>query len=112
MDAIDLIARCRSMGTELSVEDDSILVVGPAPLPDELRAALRANKIQVMLCLRSSLKSICGNPLTPHETHEHPWECDPNTCHCYREFGTSRFCEGVPCRWVWPQDASIDERAN
>lgn len=112
MDIIDLIARCRSMGAVLSVEDESLRVVAPFPLPDDLRSAIRAHKTQVMLCLRSSQKSSCGNPFTPHETHEYPWECDPNTCFCYRDFGYPRLCEGVPCRWVWPQGIPINGEEN
>jgi len=103
VDIIDLVARCRSMGAVLSIENESLRIVAPSPLPDDLRSAIRAHKTQVMLYLRLFPKSLCGNPFTPHETHEYPWECDPNTCYCYREFGYPRLCEGVPCRWVWPQ---------
>lgn len=112
MDTIDLIARCRSMGAVLSIEDESLLVVAPSRLPDDLRSAIREHKAQVMLCLKASRNSLCGNPFTPHETHEHPWECDPNTCHCYHVYGYPRLCEGVPCRWVWPQGVPIDENGD
>lgn len=110
MDIIDLITRCRSMGAEFSVEDESLRVVAPIPLPDDLRSAIRVNKTQLMVYLRLSQKSSCGNPFTPHATHEFPWECDPNSCHCYREFGYPRLCEGVPCRWVWPRGVSMNEK--
>ena len=103
MDVIELINRCRAMGAVLTVEDDSLWVVAPVKLPDDLRTALRESKTQVILCLRLKEKSECHNPLTPHDTHEFPWECDPNTCYCYREYGEPRYCQGVPCRWVWPK---------
>lgn len=44
----------------------------------------------------------CHNPFTPHSSHKHPWECDPNSCYCYKQFGFPEMCRGVPCRWVWP----------
>ncbi|MFC1902672.1 hypothetical protein ACFLX4_01200 [Chloroflexota bacterium] len=51
----------------------------------------------------------CHNPFTPHSTHEFPWECNPDTCYCYKEFGYPRFCQGVPCRWVWTNGAPNSE---
>lgn len=58
-----MIARCRNMGAVLSIDDESLRVVAPAPLPDDLRFALKMNKAQVILCLKASQKSLCSNPL-------------------------------------------------
>jgi hypothetical protein len=102
MDAIDLIAQCRSMGAVLSVEGDSLLVTTPLPLNEDLRAAIRANKHDLLILVRLSQISGCSNPITAHEAHEYPWECDPNSCLCFRDYGYPRFCQGAPCRWVWP----------
>jgi hypothetical protein len=44
----------------------------------------------------------CHNPFTPHATHELPWECNPYSCYCFKEFGYPRLCQGAPCRWIWP----------
>jgi hypothetical protein len=108
MDVIELINRCRSLGAVLKVEEDSLLVRAPAKLPDDLRVAIKENKTQVILCLRLSVKTECHNPLTPHETHEYPWECDPNSCYCYRVYGYPHMCPGVPCRWVFPDKNKIN----
>ena len=44
----------------------------------------------------------CRNPFTPHSSHEFPWECDPGSCLCYKNYGYPHLCRGVPCRWIWP----------
>jgi hypothetical protein len=102
MDAIELIVECHSLGARFNVENGVLHVMAPKQLPDNLRAELRAHKQQVIMCLNAARPSACSNPFTPHETHEYPWECDPNTCYCYRVYGYPRYCQGVPCRWVWP----------
>ncbi len=102
MDAIELIAQCHSLGAKLIIENGALRVMAPKPLPDSLRAQLREHKLQVIMCLNASRPSVCSNPFTLHETHEHPWECDPNSCYCYQEFGYPRLCQGAPCRWVFP----------
>lgn len=106
MDAIDVIARCRVLGAVLTVERDTLKIRAPKPLPDDLREAVRDNKPQVILCLRSSQRSACSNPNTPHDTHDLPWECDPNSCYCWRVYGEPRICQGVPCRWTFPKSKS------
>jgi len=58
----------------------------------------RQGKIGVPLYLNPPQ---CNNPFTPHYTHEFPWECDPDSCLCYRNYGYPYLCKGVPCRWVW-----------
>ena len=109
MDAIELINQCRDIGAVLIVENNKLRVRTPQPLPDNLRVELKEHKLQVIMCLKAARLSVCGNPFTPHETHEFPWECDPNSCYCYREYGYPRLCRGVPCRWVFPnQNLHID----
>ena len=109
MDAIELINQCRDIGAVLIVENNKLRVRTPQPLPDNLRVELKEHKLQVIMCLKAARLSVCGNPFTPHETHEFPWECDPNSCYCYREYGYPRLCRGVPCRWVFPnQNHHID----
>jgi hypothetical protein len=106
MDAVEVIAQCRSLGAVLVSEGDTLRVTAPEPLPDYLRELLRVNKTQVGLVLQLCQRSVCANPLTPHSTHEHPWECDPNSCTCFRLFGKVFWCPGAPCRWVWPAQSS------
>ena len=108
MDAIEVIAQCRSLGAVLVSEGDNLRVRAAAPLPDYLRELLRVNKTQVGLVLKLCQRSVCSNPLTPHSTHEHPWECDPNSCTCFRLFGKVFWCQGVPCRWVWPRQPNAE----
>jgi len=52
MDAVDVIAHCRSLGAVLVPEGDNLKVRSATPLPDYLRELLRANKIQVGLVLK------------------------------------------------------------
>jgi len=102
MDAVEVIARCRALGAVLVVDGDALRVRAPAPLPDYLRESLRTNKTQLVLVLKVCQRSTCSNPLTPHSAHELPWECDPDSCYCWRTFLYPRICQGAPCRWVWP----------
>jgi hypothetical protein len=79
---------------------------------DDILNSIRNNKPEIIRHL-SELSPVtglpiylnppgCHNPFTPHSEHEFPWECDPNSCYCYRMFGYPRLCQGVPCRWIWP----------
>ena len=108
MDAVEVITQCRSLGAVLVLEGDNLRVRAAAPLPDYLRELLRVNKAQVGLVLKLCQSSVCSNFLTPHSTHEHPWECDPNSCTCFRLFGKVFWCHGVPCRWVWPPQPNTE----
>jgi hypothetical protein len=105
MDALDLIARCRQHGAVIELDGDGFVLSASRPLPDELRAALRASRDQVLLCLRAARRGQCTNTVTPHAEHHYEWECDPNSCGCFREFGYPRWCSGMPCRWIWPRKA-------
>ena len=102
MDAVEVIAQCRSLGAVLVPEGDTLRVRAATPLPDYLRELLRVNKTQVGLVLKLCQSTVCSNPLTPHTRHERSWECDPDSCYCWRTFLYPRICQGVPCRWVWP----------
>ena len=92
MDAVEVIAQCRSLGAVLVSEGDTLRVTAPEPLPDYLRELLRVNKTQVGLVLQLCQRSVCANPLTPHSTHEHPWECDPTPV---PDSGSSARCSGA-----------------
>ncbi len=101
MNAEAIAQRARELGVTLTVAGDRIRYAPKSATPPDFVDALREHKAEVLQVLRDREKH-CRNSLTPHAGHEYPWECDPNTCYCYREFGYPRMCQGVPCRWVWP----------
>jgi hypothetical protein len=109
----ELIETVRRKGIELMVEGEKLRFYPQSAITPEMLDILRQNKQQIIVYLirqQGGLVSLynnppeCHNPFTPHSAHELPWECDPNTCHCYQVYGYPRLCQGVPCRWVWPQN--------
>jgi hypothetical protein len=108
MDVVELVSRCRALGAVFVIEGDRFKVNAPAPLPDDLRDALRAERTRVLVCLRLCQPGGCANPFTEHRLHEFPWECDPDACLCQREWGRPELCRGVPCRWIWPDVSSTE----
>lgn len=105
MDVIDLIASARRLGLRISAEGERLIVEGTAtPEAETVVMRLAANKQRILRLLEaaSMAEQVCGNPLTPHSAHEHDWECDPESCDCYRQWRKPMWCKGVPCRWVWP----------
>ena len=66
----------------------------------ELLDALREHKPIVTEILFR--QSACRNALTPHASHARYWECNPASCYCWSMFDYPQFCQGAPCRWIWP----------
>ena len=109
MTADELLKECQLYGaTIVEVSDDRLTFDVPDDFPESLLDALHKHKAELIALLERL--PICFNPLTPHERHQLPWECDPNTCTCYRNFGWPFWCGGAPCRWVWPNGLSEEER--
>ena len=100
MEASEIVEWAHKMGISLNSVGDKIRYAPKSRTPPELVRLLQEHKAEVLTLL--SERSECHNTLTPHENHEYPWECDPETCYCYRHFGYPRFCQGIPYRWVWP----------
>lgn len=113
MYVVTLIEQIRQRGVELKVEGSKLRYYPQSAMTPELLALIRDYKQQVMVYLiyeqgESTVlcnnPPYCHNPFTPHASHEFPWECDPNACHCYHKYGYPRFCSGAPCRWIWPKN--------
>ena len=102
----ELIAMARDLGAEFELIGDRIKVIAPMPLPDDLMRDLRHRRDEVAGALSDRL--VCLNPLTPHASHEFYWECDPDQCYCYRQFGRPMLCQGIPCRWIWPDGTAAN----
>jgi len=111
MQVTDLIEQLRQKGVALKVEGHKLRFYPQSAMTPELLAVLRDYKQQVMVYLIHEQRdspvlfhnpAYCHNPFTPHAAHELPWECDPDSCHCYHLYGYPRFCSGAPCRWIWP----------
>lgn len=100
MSVEDVIQKANELGVTLSVSDIRIQYSPKSAAPPEFVELLRENKADLIRLLVQ--QGECFNPLTSHERHEHKWECNPYSCMCYRQFGFPRFCEGAPCRWIWP----------
>lgn len=108
----ELIENIRQKGIELKVEGDKLRFHPQSAVTPEMLDSIRQNKqfIKVYLMWEQGESGLwfnnpphCHNPLTPHASHEFPWECDPHSCHCYHNYGYPRLCQGAPCRWIWPQ---------
>lgn len=97
MDAAQVLARCSALGVQVEVAGDRLRLSPPSQVSPDLLEEVKAHKRELITYLSSG----CRNPLTPHSAHEHPWECNPYSCDCYRLFGKVWWCQGVPCRWVW-----------
>lgn len=112
MNAQDVLEQANRRGIELRVVRDCIRYRPKSKAPAEFVEALRQHKAEIMTYLSQRQKeakpspgldpALCRNPLPPHSAHEYPWECDPNTCLCYRQWQYPRLCQCMPCRWVWP----------
>ncbi len=111
MTVFDLIQEIRCRDMRIEVVDGQIQLGPKSAITPDLRQAVIQNKHQILVYLvRQGLASLniynnppeCHNPFTPHQEHELPRECDPESCDCYRLFGYPHLCQGAPCRWVWP----------
>lgn len=102
MDAIDVLSECRRLGVRIALDGEDIVAQSRSALPEHVRQELRDNKDQVVLCLRACLPATCNNPLTAHAAHQYSHECQTSSCGCFQNFGEPRWCEGAPCRWIWP----------
>jgi len=104
MSAIDVIQRLRSVGVALTLEGNDLRARPASRIPDDLDVEIKRYLPDLIEYLRVDPFALeCRNPITPHSDHEHPWECNPNECMCYRRYRRVMFCEGAPCRWVWPR---------
>lgn len=108
-----LIDSLKQDGIQLKIEGGKLYFHPKSAMTPDMLHKLRQNKQQILVyliheqCDPASLfinPPGCHNPFTPHSNHEFPWECDPNSCHCYQYFGYPRYCQGVPCRWIWPRN--------
>ena len=98
MRAADVLRQAQAHGVEVWAVGEQ-LRYSPRDAHAEVLEALRQHKAELLALLR---EGACGNHLTPHKDHEHRWECDPDECYCWRTWRKPRWCQGVPCRWVWP----------
>jgi len=106
-----IIERARESGIAIAVVDDRLRYWPKSATPPDLVELMRRHKAELIDYLKPD-KSKCKNSLTPHANHEHPWECYPETCVCYRNWEYPKLCQGVPCRWVWPDGVPGKERAS
>jgi hypothetical protein len=100
-------------GVVVKAEGEWLYLQSRQSVPSEILEELRQHKDEIIECLYVGRKPDglprylnppgCRNPFTPHTRHELPWECDPNSCYCFQQYGYPRFCQGAPCRWVWPE---------
>ena len=104
MDAAQVLARCSTLGVQVEVAGDRLRLSPSSQVPPDLLEQVKTYKPEIIVYLSFS----CPNPLTPHSTHEHPWEHDPNSCTCFRLFGKVFWCQGVPCRWAWSSQPNTE----
>ena len=103
MDAGKVLEQARTLGITLTRTGDRIRYAPKSKTPHDFVEQLRRHKTEVLDLL--SRAADCRNPHTLHATHAFPWECDPDSCYCFQEFGHPHLCEGVACRWIWPDGA-------
>lgn len=113
MEIIELLDNLKQSGIQLKIENGKLRFHPKSAMTPEMMELLRQYKQQILVYLiheRGWVESLylnppeCHNPFTPHSSHEHSWECDPNSCYCYQRFGYPRYCRGAPCRWIWPKN--------
>ena len=100
MNITEMLEQVRVRGGSVELVNESLVLDIPSDFPDSLIDQLRVSKPAIMELLSRAEK--CLNDRTPHERHEHYWECDVASCYCWVTSGYPRMCQGVPCRWVWP----------
>ena len=124
MDAATILRRASQLGITVVLDHDRLRYNPREKAPADLVEAMRENKLEIIKLLglknhdsigarplegeevaQDAIKPStgCRNPITPHSSHELPWECHPNSCYCYQHFGYPKLCQGVPCRWVFPE---------
>ncbi len=101
MNATSILDKLNDSGVSVRLERSDIVCRPSNRIPLELKSYIREHKAELIDLLQGQL--MCGNSLTPHERHELSWECDPNSCTCYRMFGEPFWCAGRPCRWTFPR---------
>jgi len=115
----DILNQLKNNGLELKAKGDRLSYRPISGITPETLQIMRRYKHQLLVYLiRQQGESTflysnppeCHNPFTPHSDHKYPWECDPNSCYCYREYGYPRYCQGVPCRWVWGSSDKNEEQ--
>jgi len=111
VDTSTILQILRQKGVTVVVEGDRLRFSPKEAVTPELLSALKELKSEIIASLTCSALAGpgCQNTFTPHDAHKLPWECDPYVCDCYRLFGYPRWCQGVPCRWVWPQEKQNGE---
>ena len=108
MSAEAVIQQAKELGITLTLYGDAIRYQPKSAASLDFVDELRKHKAELFALLEQS--AICGNLLTPHERHQFPWECVPNSCTCYRNFGWPFWCGGAPCRRVWPSGLPEEKR--
>lgn len=113
MDVSDLLGELSRRGVRLVTDGEHLRFKPREAVTMELLEELRQHKGDIITQLRPHQKAKappryqnppeCSNSFTPHSEHEFPWECDPNSCYCFQQYGYPHFCQGAPCRWVWPE---------
>lgn len=101
-----------SRGIELLIKDGALYFRPKEAMTAELLRELQLRRPDILECLHIRHPRVgvpqylnppgCHNPFTPHESHDYSWECDPDSCYCYKMFGYPRLCQSELCRWVWP----------
>ena len=100
---LGLVEELIELGIGIEADGNELVLTPGSDVPDHLVPELARRKLDIMDWLQREGR--CQNELTPHDQHEYPWECIPDECLCYRQFGYPRICQGIPCRWVWPNGA-------
>ena len=100
MNVARLLDRAAELGIVLVLDGDLIRYRPASIAPTDFIEALRENKSCLIEVLAREAR--CLNSIVSHKRHEYPWECDPNSCLCYRQYGYPFLCQGMPCRWTFP----------
>jgi len=98
-------------GIKVRLEGERLSLSPSGAVTDDLRDTIRSCKPDIIgyLTRLSPGRGLplylnppgCRNPFTPHSVHKFSWECDPDSCYCYKMFGYPLLCQSEPCRWVW-----------
>ena len=100
MNITEMLKQVRIRGGVIELVNERLVLDVPADFPDSLIVELRGSKPAIIeLLIRAGR---CRNEFTTHESHEGYWECNAESCYCWSTFRYPRICQGVPCRWVWP----------
>jgi hypothetical protein len=111
MTAAELVGRCNALGVELGAAGDAIVWEAHFDPPDELLAALKANKAALLALVRGPYRNCvqCGRAL---DEKRRCWRCCDRVCvECGRQTGSAFIQRCITCGLRCPDERAAEQSA-